>query len=125
KGDSIKRDGTLYVLAVGVNRYRSDGYNLNYAVADVEGIGAELDKQQAKLKQYAHTEVIPLKDEQATKANLLLALSRFAGVDNVTLPENAPTDLRRIKQVQPEDAIVIYFAGHGTARDERFYLLAH
>ncbi|MGB8508717.1 MAG: caspase family protein, partial [Pyrinomonadaceae bacterium] len=46
-------------------------------------------------------------DAQATKENILKAL----------------TDLKA--KVKPEDALVIYFAGHGTAQDNRFYLIPH
>jgi uncharacterized caspase-like protein len=33
--------------------------------------------------------------------------------------------LQNIKAVEPEDAVVIYYAGHGTAQGQRFYLIPH
>jgi uncharacterized caspase-like protein len=33
--------------------------------------------------------------------------------------------LNRIKPAEPEDAVVVYFAGHGTARKNRFYLIPY
>jgi uncharacterized caspase-like protein len=33
--------------------------------------------------------------------------------------------LDRLKRAEPEDAVIIYFAGHGTAQQQRFYLLPH
>jgi hypothetical protein len=33
--------------------------------------------------------------------------------------------LRNLKATEPEDAVFIYFAGHGTAQGQRFYLIPH
>ena len=142
--DALKRDGTLYVLAVGVNKYANSAYNLNFAVPDVEEIGAAVKTQQDKLvqdkqlKQYAKTEIITLTNENATRENILLALSRFSKDDAANkLPENLCANLTgsqcaelkaefaKIKPTEPEDALIIYYAGHGTSRGQRFYLLPH
>lgn len=130
--ESLKRNGTLYVLAIGVNRYKNANHNLKYAVADADSIGAELVNQQSKLlqKQYAKTEIIKLTDDEATKENILLALKRFAqNAGKTELPNNlslqTKQELSKIKPTQPEDALVIYFAGHGTASKDRFYLIPH
>jgi uncharacterized caspase-like protein len=117
--DSLKRAGTLYVLAVGVNDYENKVFNLTYAVPDAEDFGSELKKQQERLKNYERTEIIPLYNEQATKQKILGALTELAG------------------KVKPEDAVVVYFAGHGTVGSclseatqqvnakDRFYLVPH
>jgi WD40 repeat protein len=105
--DSLKRKGTAYILAVGVNKYANPGYNLKYAVADAEEFGAELKRQQEKLSSYERVEVISLHDGEATKQNILRALADLAA------------------RVRPEDALTVYFAGHGTAHENRFYLLPH
>jgi len=133
--DALKREGTLYVLAVGVNKYANRIYNLSFAVRDVEEIGAAVKAQQekaardAKLRQYAKTEVISLTDEVATKENILLALRRFAEGGAEGVPRGASekfrAELSKIRPAEPEDALVIYFAGHGTSGGERFYLLPH
>ena len=52
-------------------------------------------------------EITSLENEQATKANLLAALKHLAEV------------------AQPEDAVFLYYAGHGTASGPRFYLIPH
>jgi uncharacterized caspase-like protein len=64
-------------------------------------------RQQESLKRYAKVEVIALANEQATKANITQKLSELA------------------KQVQPEDAVIVFFAGHGTANKNQFYLIPH
>lgn len=142
--ETLKKDGTLYVLAVGVDRYAKNSVagNLNYAVKDVEVMSAKIHDEQKKLqnnpslKQYAKTEIITLKDETATKDNFLLALEKFAKGDAqnpsnlcANLGENLcaklKSELSKIKPTQPEDALLIYFAGHGTSKEQRFYLLTH
>ena len=122
--DGLKRPGTAYVLAIGVNSYSNPQYNLKYAVADAEAFGQEVRREQQKIANYRQMEVALLLDGQATKANILSALRRLAGVEE-TPPADATAALQNLKAAQPEDAVFIYFAGHGTAQGERFYLLPH
>jgi WD40 repeat protein/uncharacterized caspase-like protein len=105
--DSLKQSGTLYILAVAVNKYANSQFDLRYAVADADDFAAEMQRQETKLKNYDHTEIISLKDVKATKANILQALASLA------------------TRVKPEDAVVVYFAGHGTAQQNQFYLIPH
>jgi WD40 repeat protein len=105
--ESLRRAGTAYILAVGINRYANPQYNLKYAVADAQSFGDELKRQEEKLKSYERTSVISLNDQEATKANILRALSQLAD------------------KTQPEDFVMVYFAGHGTAQQQRFYLIPH
>jgi WD40 repeat protein len=121
---SLKRSGTAYVLSIGVNAYSNSQYNLKYAVADATVFGEEVRRAQQQLANYEHVEVVPLLDDQATKANILAALRRLAGVQPAAGSE-APAALEKLKATQPEDAVFIYFAGHGTAQGQRFYLLPH
>ena len=105
--DSLKRQGTAYILAIGVNKYANEQYNLKYAVADAEDFAAEVKRQQESLKRYAKVEIISLSDAQATKTNITQKLSELA------------------KRVEPEDAVLVFFAGHGTAQGNQFYLIPH
>jgi WD40 repeat protein/uncharacterized caspase-like protein len=124
-GDAqLKRKGVAYVLAFGVNRYANEQYNLKYAVADAKSFADELRAQQEKLQNYERVEVIELTDKDATKANMLLALKRLSNAD-APMPATAPAGLAKIQMTQPEDAVIIYFAGHGTAQGSRFYLVPH
>jgi WD40 repeat protein len=122
--DSLKRPGTAYILAIGVNAYSNTQYNLKYAVADATAFGEEVRRQQQQIANYEHVEVAPLLDDQATKVNILRALRRLAGTEGTAAPD-APATLDKLKATQPEDAVFIYFAGHGTAQGQRFYLLPH
>jgi hypothetical protein len=105
--ESLRRKGIAYVLAVGVNSYANHDFDLKYAVADAQDFSAEWPSQQAKLKAYAQTQITLLTDAQATKPAILKFLGDLA------------------LKARPEDAVVIYFAGHGTAQSNRFYLIPH
>ena len=122
--DSLKRRGTAYVLIAGVDEYANPRFNLRYAVADAREFGETLLQKQTKLGNFSRVEVIPLLNREATRANILEALARLAGKEGETTGV-APAVLNRIKTAEPEDAVIVYFAGHGTAQKTRFYLIPH
>ena len=104
---SAHRLGVAYVLAIGVNEYANGEYNLKYAVADAKAFGAEFEAQQKRLDRLQRVEVTYLTDRDATKVNIMQQLETLT------------------KKVEPEDVVMIYFAGHGTAQQNRFYLIPH
>jgi WD40 repeat protein len=122
--ESLRRKGVAYVIACGVNQYANPQYNLKYAGADATSFAEELRAQQMKLQDYERVEVIPLLDREATKANFLLALNRLSTAPTA-LPAGAAPALSKIQPAQPEDAVFIFFAGHGAAQGSRFYLIPH
>src|SRR5207244_5674025 len=75
--------------------------------ADADDFGAEFRRQQEKLGNFARVEVITLKNTAATKAGILKAISDIAA------------------KIQPEDSLTIFFAGHGIADQNRFYMIPH
>jgi WD40 repeat protein len=123
--ETLRRDGTAYLFVVGVSKYVNSQYNLNYSVADATEVAAQLKSQQELLRRYHPIEVISLLNEDATKENILLALKLLTGSMKSPLPRDAAADLSKIKPAQPEDAVVFYFSGHGTAQGDRFYLIPH
>ncbi len=122
--DSLKRAGTAYVIAVGLNDYANSQYNLKYAVADAQSFGDEVKARQAQVGLFEKVEVVTLTNENATKANILAALSRLAGSSDTSASTPAGL-LDRLKRAEPEDTVIVYFAGHGTAAAQRFYLIPH
>ncbi len=120
---SLTRKGTAYVLTIGINAYSNKQYNLKYGVADAEAFGEEVQRQQQQIANYSHIEVVSLMDDQATKPTILSALRRLAGVEEGAVADEP--SLRNLKATEPEDAVFIYFAGHGTAQGQRFYLIPH
>jgi WD40 repeat protein/uncharacterized caspase-like protein len=123
--DSLKRAGTAWVISVGVNEYANAQYNLKYAVADAQSFAEELRHQQTQIGRFDRVEVISLLNENATKANILSALQRLAGMAGSGQPSLKAGPLDQIKRAEPEDTVIIYFACHGTAQGQRFYLIPH
>lgn len=121
--ETLKRKGTAYIIAVGVNEYENSQYNLKYAKADAQSFGDEMRRRQTQLAGFERVEVIQLLDQDATKANVLTAIKRLAGEPGPPSLKAGPLD--GLKRAEPEDTVVIYFAGHGTAQAQRFYLIPH
>ena len=123
--ENLKRQGTAYLLVIGVDQYENSAYNLRYAAADVTEMASQLKLQQETLGRYSPIVPIPLVNADATKANILLALERLSGKDTAPLESNAPAALTAIKRAEPEDAVVVYFSGHGVSARNHFYLIPH
>ena len=122
--DTLKRKGSAYIIAVGVNEYANSQYNLKYATADARSFAEEMRRRQTQVGGFERVEVIQLLDQDATKANILAAISRLSGVA-AGPPSLKASPLDALKRAEPEDTVVIYFAGHGTAQAQRFYLIPH
>ena len=105
--ETLKRKGVMHVLTIGVNEYANKDFDLRFAVPDAIDFADELKRQQDRLKNFDRIEVKRLLDSNATKANIQKILTEFVG------------------KVEPEDAVVIFFAGHGVKEKDRFYLLPH
>jgi len=120
--NTLDRKGTAYILAVGINKYSNLDFDLRYAAQDAEAFSSELQQKQNQLGTFSHVEVIPLLDQDARKDNILAALHLLAGA-KTALPQGAPDALRRLETAQPEDAVFVYYAGHGVSANSHFYLI--
>ncbi len=106
KGDEVKlinrKSGAkpnLYVLAVGIDNYQSD-LKLKFACKDATSIS-----QFFKPGYFSSVKSICLLDEKAGKQAILDEMNRIA------------------REAQPEDSVILYFAGHGTSVRDMFYFL--
>jgi uncharacterized caspase-like protein len=122
---ALKRTGTAYVVSVGIDQYTNPDYTLKFAVADAQDVSDALVAQQRKVGVVGKVEGVPLLNAEATKANILLALKRLAGTESGELPKGAPASLQNLQPAQPEDEVFLYFAGHGAATAQRFYIIPH
>jgi WD40 repeat protein len=93
----------LHVLTIGVSRYQQPSWNLGFARADAEAIAAFFRDHSAKLFETVNTTV--LADENASRANIQAAIESIGA--------------------QAQDVVLVYFAGHGVALDQTYYLLPH
>lgn len=93
----------LYVLAVGVNKYRDRSLWLNYSVPDAQSVLANFGGQKTSLYQNIYTS--ELLDGDVTRENIA---AKFA--------ELSP-------RVKSDDVFIFYVAGHGTAKNGDYYFI--
>ncbi|HEY3406025.1 MAG TPA: caspase family protein [Ohtaekwangia sp.] len=97
---------SLHILAVGINKYKNETYNLNYAMPDAK---AFVDKIQEHGKNiFKSVNIVPVYDEDATKEHIITGFRSI------------------INRAKPEDVFVFYYAGHGTLDEENndeYYLV--
>jgi len=105
--DSLRHPVTTYVLAVGVNDYANPDYNLKFAVPDAQSLAATLKEKQERLPEKSEVEVAFLLNHDATRSKILNAISQIG------------------QKVQPDDHVIIFFASHGTAAKNSFYIIPH
>ncbi|MBX2915405.1 MAG: caspase family protein [Cyclobacteriaceae bacterium] len=98
----------LYLVTIGIDKYKNPKYNLNYAQADADGVANVISRQSKSLFQ----EVVPfsIRNDKAVKANIFAALNQV-----------------KAKALE-QDMIVVYYAGHGVmsgGADKQFYIVPH
>lgn len=103
--DPVNREPSLYVLSVGVSKYRDRDLLLNYAADDAVDFAASLKKRGRHL--YKDVIVRELLDNNATLNNINAAFETIA------------------QQAQPQDVFVFYLAGHGEVSDGRYHFIPH
>jgi len=99
---------TLYLVTVGIDKYKNSKYNLNYAVADANGVEKSIKNSSSGI----FKTIVPynIRNEKAVKSNIEAALN----------------DIK--KKSLEQDMLVVYYAGHGvmsgeTASDKEFYIV--
>jgi hypothetical protein len=97
----------LYLVAVGVNQYHQETMNLRFAARDAEQIADLFRERGPALYGADKVHVGRLLDERATKENIKAALRKVANL------------------AKPQDALVLFLAGHGTMVGSRFYFIPH
>ncbi len=97
----------LYILSVGVNRYRDETANLRYAVKDAQDLEEKLRTQSSTVYKPANIHYTLLKDQEATKSGI------FAGISELS------------EKIKPQDSFILFAAGHGVLLQNQYYLLTH
>ncbi len=94
---------TLYLFAVGINKYRNTELNLNYASADAKGFVELIRGHSEEL--FDRVEVVSMYDQEATRDNILKRLDELA------------------EKIRPQDVLFFFYAGHGSMVDNNFYFI--
>jgi WD40 repeat protein/uncharacterized caspase-like protein len=124
--ESLARRGRLYVVAVGIDEYANPTFNLRYAVADAQRFAQLFAETLQGTGRFERVVVVPLLNADATKANILGVVRRLGGAaDPPGMPTPLPEAARHLEPSDPEDVVVLFFAGHGISDGERFYLVPH
>ncbi len=125
--------GNAYIISIGVNTNEDKRYDLRFAANDARRFSEEVVKNLPKNK-YGRIIQLPLisdndtdgnlKENNATKPKIKSVLGALAGK---TISKEDLKDIPNagsLKKVQPEDMVLITFAGHGYADKEGiFYII--
>jgi uncharacterized caspase-like protein len=95
---------SLHLLLVGINEYQNSAFNLKYALPDAQGIRDFFAKVDTKL--FKQVKLYEVYDKAATKAGIL-------------------ERMRQVEASNPEDVVLIYFAGHGESVVDTWYFITH
>lgn len=105
----------MYIVSIGINKYKGEKIRLNYASTDAESFGSALSASAKKLlntdqKEHVKSYIFSTESSHATwpaKDSIRKKLEEIAAIAN------------------PEDIMVIFFAGHGVLQSgqKNFYLL--
>ncbi len=100
----------LFLVTIGIDKYRNPKYNLNYAQADADGVAKVISQKSKTLFQ----EIIPfaIRNDKAIKTNIYAALEQI-----------------KTKALE-QDMIIVYYAGHGVMsggsnKEKEFFIVPH
>ncbi len=99
-----RKEVSMHILAVGINTYKNPALNLNYAEPDARGIVDFFRKSGKGL--FKEMDIREIYNDQATKQSILSGLGRLANTS-------------------PQDAVLIYLAGHGENINDKWYFIPH
>lgn len=102
--ESGPNNSRCHILAIGINKYKNQQLNLNYARPDATSFGNLIEANSRAL--FREVAVHALFDDEATREKILSKLD----------------ELRTI--VKQDDVFMLYYAGHGSMVDSRFYFIS-
>lgn len=97
----------LYILAVGIDRYKDTKINLKYAVKDAKDIEEKLKTQSATLYNPGNIHYTLLTNSDANKTEIIRRIGEIARI------------------IRPSDSFIFFAAGHGALLQNQYYMLTH
>ena len=104
-------ESRLFVMAIGIDKYKNTAYNLNYAVADASAVLERIKNSASGI--FKSICVYSYQNELAKRDSILSGFDKIAS------------------QAQPQDAFILFYAGHGVMSEgspeipKDFYLVLH
>jgi uncharacterized caspase-like protein len=105
KSTKKPEDPHLYILSIGIDKYRDNTVNLKYAAKDAADIEQKLLQQSATVYKPRNIHYELLTDDKAGKGNII----------------NKINELARI--IKPQDGFILFVAGHGVLLQNQYYML--
>lgn len=94
---------TLYMIVIGINKYKNPKYSLNYALADALSFKETFEKGMSSI--FTKSNIVFLSDEKASK-------------------EGITAELEKVKSTATaNDIFIFYYAGHGVLNDKKDFFL--
>ncbi|MCL4457350.1 MAG: caspase family protein [Nitrospirae bacterium] len=100
-------DPHLYMLFIGIDRYKDSKVNLKYAVKDATDMKEKIFKQSATLFRPENIHLELIADRDAVKGNII---NRINAISN---------------KIKPADSFILFVAGHGVLLQNQYYMLTH
>ncbi|HEY3405814.1 MAG TPA: caspase family protein [Ohtaekwangia sp.] len=101
--DHAAKSSTCHIFAVGINEYKNNKLNLNYAKPDAESFTKAVDEKSTSL--FKDIQLYTLYDKDATRQKILAKLDELSS------------------QIHQEDVFIFYYAGHGSMVEDKFYFI--
>lgn len=95
----------LYILAVGIDRYRDSSINLKYAAKDAKDFITQLADKAGTIYKQSNIHLTSLVNEQASKQNILATIEKLAS------------------QVKHGDSFIFFNASHGLLLQSQYYIV--
>jgi WD40 repeat protein len=133
-GPRLQRPGTLHVLAIGINDYAAPSLaKLHFAVNDARMLAAALRGGREQAAEWAKQLSGSIARGETTSQRDQPAWLAASGPVDIKILADAEASrvaiLQSIREISaaalPEDSFIMFFAGHGTADGQRYYLLPH
>ena len=103
--DGVESNIDLYILSVGINKYKNPAYELNYAVNDAKAYSRQIQKSAGAI--FNEVDEVFIKDTDASKEGIQQAFMAMA------------------EKSGPEDVFIFYYAGHGAMNDDTFFIVPY
>ncbi|MDO9067422.1 MAG: thioredoxin domain-containing protein, partial [Deltaproteobacteria bacterium] len=104
---TIKQDEpSLYILAVGIDRYKDASINLKYAAKDAKDFITQMTDKAGTIYKPSNIHLTSLLNEQASKQNILATIEKLSS------------------QVKHGDSFIFFNASHGLLLQSQYYIVA-
>ncbi|MEW6671387.1 MAG: caspase family protein [Thermodesulfobacteriota bacterium] len=95
----------LYILSIGIDKYKEGSVNLKYPVKDATDMARKLVQQSATLFNPKNIHPEMLTDKEAAKAKILNKIDAIS------------------QKIKPGDSFILFGAGHGILLQNQYYML--